>query len=172
MALGLAGCGSSSEPVPLARQAPCPGISILADGADLTRFTQGSDYDLTRMVVDARIAGFEARCDWVSSDRRSLEVLVTPRFDAERGPAARERNLELPWFVAVTADNDTRVLDRQAYATRVSFPPNVARAQATAQPVRLVLPLGNGTRAEDYVVRLSFQLTQEELALNRRRGPR
>jgi hypothetical protein len=171
-ALGLAGCGSSSEPASLVRQAPCPGIVILADGADLTRFTPGSGYDLTRVVVDARIAGFEARCDYASRDRRSLEVLITPRFDAERGPAAQGRSQELGWFVAVTDSADTRLLDRQAFTTRVTFPPNVARAQAAAQPLRLVLPIGNGTRAEDYIVRLSFQLTPEELALNRRRGPR
>jgi hypothetical protein len=171
-ALGLAGCGGSSEPTSLITQAPCPGIVILADGADLTRFSPGSGFDLTRMVVDARIAGFEARCDFTSRERRALEVLVTPRFEAERGPAAQGRNQDLGWFIAVTDSADTRVLDRQASTVRVNFPPNVSRAQAVTEPVRLVLPIANGMRAEDYIVRLSFQLTPEELALNRRRGPR
>jgi hypothetical protein len=54
----------------------------------------------------------------------------------------------------------------------VTFPPNVQRAEAVGRPVRVTVPLGEGRRAADYVLRLSFQLTPEELALNRQRGPR
>jgi hypothetical protein len=38
--------------------------------------------------------------------------------------------------------------------------------------VLLSMPLTGGRRAADYVVRVSFQLTPEELALNRQRGVR
>jgi hypothetical protein len=36
----------------------------------------------------------------------------------------------------------------------------------------VTVPLEEGRRASDYVLRLSFQLTQDELALNRQRGVR
>jgi hypothetical protein len=125
------------------------------------------------MVVDARIAGFDARCDWASRDRRTLDVRITPRFQAERGPAFEGRAVDLPWFVAMTDAADSTLLERVAATTRVAFPPNVPASAATGQAVRLTLPVGGEARApRDTNIRLSFQLTPEELALNRARGPR
>ncbi|HEV7263968.1 MAG TPA: hypothetical protein VGN83_03495 [Falsiroseomonas sp.] len=169
LTLMVAACGSPQLP---AGSAPCPRIAILADGADLTRFRGGAARDLTARTLDARIAGFNARCDYAGSDRRALEVRITPRFEAERGPAAEGRSADLPWFVALSDAADTRLFARVAQSTPVTFPPNVQRAEAVGRPVQVVVPLPEGRRAADYVLRLSFQLTPEELALNRQRGPR
>lgn len=169
--LALAGCGGSPAPT-AAGAAPCPRIAILADGADLTRYRPGAARDLTGMVLDARIAGFDARCDFTGSDRATLDVRVTPRFQAERGPAASGNTADLPWFVAVTDAGDTEILSRVAATTRIAFAPNVPRTQAAGQAVQVSMPLTGGRRAGDYTVRVSFQLTPEELALNRARGPR
>jgi hypothetical protein len=169
----LAACGGGSLPgTPAGNQAPCPRIAILADGADLTRFRGGASGDLTALTADARIAGFDASCDYTSRDRSGLQVRLTPRFDVERGPAAEGRTLDIPWFVALTDQADSAVLDRQAFTTRVAFGPNVARTTLAGQTARLTMPLGEGRRATDYTLRLSLQLTPEELALNRARGPR
>lgn len=167
----LAACGGGGTPPP-SGAAPCPRIAILADGADLTRFRPGAARDLTALTLDARIAGFDASCDYAGRDRDALEVRLTPRFEAERGPAAEGRSADLPWFAALSDSGDTRLFARQAEVTRVTFPPNVQRAGATGRPVRVTVPLGEGRRAADYILRLSFQLTPEELALNRQRGPR
>jgi hypothetical protein len=166
----LSACGGSGS-APAAGAAPCPRIAILADGADLTRFRSGAARDLTALTVDARIAGFQARCDYAGSDRRSLEVRLTPRFEAERGPAAEGRTADLPWFAVLTDVEDTTLVSRISETTRVTFPANVQRAEATGRPVRVMVPLGE-RRATDFVLRLSFQLTPEELELNRQRGPR
>lgn len=176
LAAGLAGCGAadslfSTAPTG-ASTAPCPRIAILADGADLTRFRPDAGRDLTAMQVDARITGFDARCDFAGRDRRALDVRVSPRFSAERGPAFEGRTADLPWFVAMTDVNDSAVLDRQAAVTRVSFPANQQRATAGGGTLRFTVPVAEGLRATDYILRISFQLTQEELALNRQRGPR
>lgn len=171
--LAVAACGSSpTGGASSDSAAPCPRIALLADGADMTRFRPGAGRDLTAMTLDARITGFDARCDYASRDRRALDVRITPRFEAERGPAAEGRTVDLPWFVAMTDANDTAVLERVAATTRVTFAPNVPRAAATGQAVRLTVPLTEGQRASDYIIRVSFQLTPEELALNRARGPR
>jgi len=168
----LAGCGGGSSNPVGALQAPCPRIAILGDGADLTRFRAGAERDLTAMVVDARVSGFEARCDFVGSDRRALDVRVTPGFDAERGPGSDGRVVDLRWFAALTDPGDTVVLDRQSFTTRVTFPINVQRASVTGGTARFSIPLSPGVRVADFTVRVSFQLTPEELALNRARGPR
>ena len=171
--VALAACGGSAPTNPLmAGQASCPRIAILADGADVTRFQGAGVRDLTAMVIDARIAGFDARCDYAGRDRRMLDVRVTPRFQAERGPAAQGRTADLGWFVALSNADDTEVLDRQAFTTRVTFGANAPRASVNGQTARLQVPIGDGAAAIDYLVRISFQLTPQELAQNRARGPR
>jgi hypothetical protein len=167
----LGGCGIFDAPADTG-PAPCPRIAILADGADLTRFAPGAPRDLTTQVLDARIVGFNARCDWASRDRRALGITVTPLFEVERGPAAEGRVVDLPWFVALSDPTDSQVIAREAYTLRVTFPANVQRAQQQGQRVRLTLPLPAGQRAAEYNLRISFQLTPDELALNRQRGPR
>jgi hypothetical protein len=172
----LAACGgsggSTTGNILTAGQAACPRITILADGADLTQYQAGAPADLTTMVVDARIAGFDATCDYASRDRRALDVRVTPRFQLERGPASGGRALEVPWFVALSDASDAEVLDRQAFTTRAALAANLPRATTTGQTARLRLPIGDGVSASNYVVRLSFQLTPDQLAQNRARGPR
>jgi hypothetical protein len=170
LALGLSACGGSSAPVE--GTAPCPRIAILADGADLTRFQPGAARDLTAMVVDARITGFDARCDFAGRDRRVLDVRITPRFAVERGPALAGQAADLPWFIALSDANDATVLERVPASTRVTFAPNVPRAEVTGRTAQLTVPVGGNLRAADYVARVSFQLTPEELEQNRQRGPR
>lgn len=170
--LALAACGGTAGTAPAGDTAPCPRIAILAEGADLTRFRDGGARDLTALTLDARITGFDARCDFAGRDRQELEVRVTPRFAAERGPAAQGATADLPWFVALSDAGDSTVFTRLTDTTRITFQPNVQRATATGRTARLTMPIGGERRAADYVVRLSFQLTPEELALNRQRGPR
>lgn len=176
----LASCGSSSSgegaaqatPRPtLPSTAPCPRITIIADAADLTRFRPGPRQDHAALELDARVLGFNARCDFVNRGD-GLEVLVAPGFEAERGPASRAPQAALPWFVAVTDPRDSQIFDKRNYETPVRFPANVARARAQGEEVRMVLPLTEGRRTGDFAVRIGFQLTPDELALNRRRGPR
>lgn len=165
----LSGCGgsgiSSTSP-----PAPCPRVTVLADGADLTRFRPGAGQDLAAMTTDARLVGFQARCDYLRR-REGVSVAISAVFDVERGPAATAREVSLPWFIAVTDAMDTQVIDRQEYVTPVAFETNVNRVRVQSRPVTLNFP-ADERLVENHNVRLSFQLTPEELALNRRRGPR
>jgi len=168
--LALAACGSSEPADVLANTvAPCPFVGIIADGADLTRF-QGGGADLSRMTLDARIAGFDLRCEWVGR-REALLVTITPRFSAERGPAAPPaRTIELPWTLGITNADQSQILARQDFAVRGTFPPNSPRLAMSAPPVPIRLPGRDG--AETRQILLGFSLTAEEIALNRRRGSR
>lgn len=163
----LAGCGGGGALPQMT--APCPRVAILADAADLTRFRAGGGRDLTAMELNASVAGFQARCDYAPGGA-GLDVTLTPGFTAERGPAATGRAAEIPYMVAV-AEGENRILARQAYTMRVSFPANVSRIRSTGEEVTIRIP-GSPQEAARKQVWLGFVLSPEELALNRERGPR
>jgi hypothetical protein len=165
----LAGCGGGGGTAG-SPPAPCPRITILADGADLTRFRAGAVRDLATMAFDARLVGFEARCDYTRR-REGVVVSISAVFDVERGPVAQARQATLPWFIAVTDVADSEIIDRQDFLTPVDFAPNVNQVRVQSRPVSLNFP-AEERLVENHNVRLSFQLTPEDLALNRRRGPR
>ena len=170
-ALPAAGCGGSGGGDRTSLPVACPRPGILADGADLTRWRPGPVRDLTTMVFDARLTGLNGSCRAGRRDR-SLEVTLAPSFTVERGAAGGgERVADLPWFVAVVGPGE-EVLQRRSFVERMAFNRGETRATGEGAPVRLSLPVGEERRATDYRVFVSFELTPEDVAVNRRRGPR
>jgi hypothetical protein len=167
----LAGCGGgASTSLSNSPPAPCPRITILADGADLTRFRDGAVPDIASMTSDARLVGFNAACDYTRR-RDGVNVRISAVFDVERGPVATVPRVSLPWFIAVTDAGDGQIIDRRDFVTPVLFQGNANRVRIASSPVVLSFP-AEERLVENHNVRLSFQLSPEELAMNRRRGPR
>ena len=77
--------------------------------------------------------------------------------------------MTLPWFIIVTDAGDAEVIDRQDFGTPVTFAGNASRVRVQSRPVALNLP-AEERLVENHTVRLSFQLTPDQLAANRRRG--
>jgi len=166
--LVLAGCGSSNNSrLPVA----CPRPGLLGEGADLTRYRPGPVRDLTTLEWDARLTGISGGCN-PGRGNRSIEMTLTAAFTVERGPSADGRVVDLPWFVAAVDARDETILSRQDFAERVTFARNEIRTSGQSAPVSISLPVGENRRAADYRILVSFDLSPEDLALNRRRGPR
>ncbi|CAH0284441.1 hypothetical protein ROS9278_04038 [Roseomonas sp. CECT 9278] len=165
----LAGCGGGTS-LSTNPPAPCPRITILADGADLTRHRDGAVPDLASMTSDARLIGFNANCDYTRR-RDGVSVRISAIFDVERGPAATAPRVSLPWFIAVTDAGDGQIIERRDYVTPAEFAANANRVRIASTPVVLSFP-AEERLVENHNVRLSFQLTPDDLERNRRRGPR
>lgn len=159
----LAGCGASSGP---AQPPPCPRVAILQDAADLARFQPGGGTDITDMVVEARMIGVSGGCQ--ARRGGTVEVTIRVGIEATRGPRATGRAEQLPYFIAVT-DAAGRVVDKAEFAVSVEFPANVSRRRGSDEQ-RLVIP--SGTNPADLRVDIGFQLTPDQVALNRRRAAR
>jgi hypothetical protein len=168
-ALWLAGCGDRSPARLGGIQAPCPQIGVIGEAADLTRFRPGGGADLTALVVNAQVSGFKATCDYAPR-QGGLVVTLTPEITAERGPAASGPSRDIPYMVAVV-DNGDRVLSRAEYTLRAAFPPNVAKVKSAGEELSITLT-GGVAEASSRRVLIGFVLSPEELAANRRRGPR
>ncbi|MDN3563422.1 hypothetical protein QWZ14_03420 [Paeniroseomonas aquatica] len=165
----LAGCGSAGTTTRLPTACPTPGL--LAEGADLTRHRPGPVQDLTTLEFDAKLTGLSGACA-AGRDDRSIEMQLTTGFSVERGAASDGRSVDLPWFVAVLDRRSDQILSRQIFVERAGFARNETRTAITSAPVTLSLPVGENRRAADYRILVSFMLSEEDLALNRRRGPR
>lgn len=156
----LSGCGDTTD----AKFAPaCPHLTLLADGADLVRFN-GSGRDVTDRVLEARIVGVDAAC----RPGRNAAVVASLKLQADvaRGPAARGRAAQVPYFVAVM-DGD-RVLDRREFVLDVTFAANVDSLRVNGGELELRFPEAGDRGAARYRIVVSLQLTEEELAHNRR----
>lgn len=160
----LGGCESSTR-FPLA----CPTPSILAEGADLTRFRDGAERDLTALESDARMVAVEGGCN---RGNNAIEMKLAVGFTVDRGPAARSREVELPWFVAVVDNRSNRVLSERNFTDGVIFNPNETRVSGMSRDVQVTLPVSEARAPRDYTIYVSFRLTPEQLALNRQRGSR
>ena len=164
-AAALAAC---SAPKPTEFAPSCPRVAIVADAADLSRYRPGGGQDLTDLVLDGRIAGFKGGCE--REDRDHVRTTLTVDLQMLRGPATQGRRAQVSYFVAVR-DGD-RILDKQTYNLGVTFPDNQDQMRMTGPETSLLVAVSKEKAAAAYDVLIGFQLSPEELALNRRRGPR
>ncbi len=145
----------------------CPETSVRPDAADLTRF-QGTGTDLTDMVVDGRITRPTGKC--ALDDATHLRTILNVNLELTRGPASKSRTVDVTYFVAVLK-GDT-ILAKQEYRVPTEFPSNTDHVRLAGDEIDLVLPVTEKVSGAAYRVLIGFQLTPEELAFNRRRGPR
>ena len=162
VAFGLAACSAPDKFPPA-----CPSLALLPDAADLTRYRAGGQ-DITDLIVDARITAIPAKCQ--PGEPGTVAASLKVAMAAQLGPAATIRRFTLPYFVAVMFKGD--VVDKQDYVLTADFPSNANQALPSSPDIDLVLPVSREKSAAAYSIFVGYLLTPEELALNRRRGPR
>jgi hypothetical protein len=157
-ALLLAGCSQEPQFAPL-----CPQLALLAEGADMVRFA-GTGRDMTDRVLEARIVSVDGRC----APGRKGEVTAKINVLAEliRGPAAQSRTAQVPYFVAVTRGE--QIMDRKQFMLNATFPANVDVQRVDGGELSMSFPVSAQQGASDFKIYVSLQLTEEELAYNRR----
>jgi hypothetical protein len=155
----LAACGAGNEE----KFAPaCPGLALLPDAGDLTRFT-GDGRDVTNLVIRARITKVPASCEADKPDvvRATLHV----EADLRRGPATGATPAPVGYFVALMEQG--RVLREQDFALAPKFAPNDDYASVHGDDIELLLPVSKTKSAAAYQIYVGFRLTPDELAYNR-----
>ena len=171
--IGLAGCTAYDTMVGEKNQIMiCPRISVVADTVIVTKFRPGPGRDLTDVVIEGEITALSLECKRsgdVKGGTGQIDVAINIVMEAERGAADRERRGALEYFVGI-ADKDRNILQRQVFTTSASFTGNVTRVQVTDKPIDLKIPLKAGQTPDDYEILVGFQLSRDELELNRRRS--
>ena len=148
----LDGCGPGKDEFPPA----CPRADLLWEAADLSRYRDESStaiQDIRDLVLSARIIAIPAKCQ--QGDAAKLQQCPPPQPPPEDDQHATEGG---------------RVLDKKVYVMRVIFPENVDQVALTSEGVHMVFPVSATKSGAAYTVLAGFQLTEQELAFNRRKG--
>ncbi len=174
LALGLGACSTYefvsdklSDPIVL----KCPNYWVVADAASVVKFRPGPGRDLTDVNYEGKIIGVRLGCVSNISKRTrtgTMDVDVTVRFNAQRGPANRDRKARFDYFVRVL-DPNKKILKGQDLSVVINFPGNKTRIQFRSQPLTLELPITSKWPNTYYRIFAGFKLTRKELDFNRRK---
>jgi hypothetical protein len=96
--------------------------------------------------------------------------VVQVKASVTRGPAASGRQANLGYVITVV--EGAQIIDQQDYAIATAFPPNVDRIDISGPPITLLFPVSAQKQASAYKIYVGLRLTPDELAENRKRGPR
>jgi hypothetical protein len=162
--LPVIGCGPGRN-----QFAPvCPTARLVPALADLTRYAgPGGSHDLTDLILQARVVSVQGKCQ-AGDDKSLVRAEVQISISVQRGPAMRGPDADVAVFLAV-AEGET-VRDKKVYPVHVQFPPNVDRLLVSSGDIDLDLPVSKAKSAASYGIIAGFQLTPDELAVNRQAG--
>jgi len=142
----------------------CPRVALLADAAHLTVYRQGPGRDLTDIVYQADLGRISGECVYTHSKSKVTVEMKLP-ISAKRGPADRDRVVDLPYFVAVV-DNQSHILARQEFGTTIEFAQDQTEA-GTVEELEQIIPLKKDQPGSAFQVMVGFRLTPEQLKQNR-----
>ncbi len=161
----LFGCGPDN---PNAFAPACVPVGILAEGADLTSYA-GPSHDLSTLVTQASLIGVNGSCS-NAQQGHALHTEASVVISVLRGPAARGRDVTVPYFVALL--HGTSIVSKTDRSIEAHFPPNVDRLALRSDPLVLDLPISRRMNSDSYRLEFGLQLTPEQLAYNREHLPR
>ncbi|MEQ9489306.1 MAG: hypothetical protein RIM72_09980 [Alphaproteobacteria bacterium] len=152
----LAGCSGNE---PLVR---CPSIRVPVDTGTMTRFVDGSDGDITDVIMETRFTAARGVC---SVDDDLVEVEAILEIGVREGPASTSSVGSLSIFVAV-ADKDRTILQRRSLPVAVDFSGNRSTVLHRERLV-IEIPKTEEQRGDSFVIFTGFELSKDELRFNR-----
>ena len=152
--VALSGCGLFST-APEKPAQPCPSTVILRPLANTAVFAPGPERRPENVAFYGLLSDVESKCSFAAgSVTMTLDVIVI----GQRGPAARGDSVDLDYFVAVTAPQQT-ILDKKPFRVRIGFGPNQIRA-GVSDHIAVAIPLA-GHQPGDLTLDFGFQQTPD-----------
>jgi hypothetical protein len=166
LSVSLAACSSSSS---IESTPPCTPVWILKDAAFVTRFLDGGGRDIIDVLHEGEITGFTETCEYDVDEETGIgqmQTEINTQITALRGPADRERAATVTYFIALT-DLNHEVLEKKFLDVVIEFPGNRRKVKFYDEPVPFSIPISPERSAENYLIFIGFQVTQEEITYNR-----
>jgi hypothetical protein len=170
VALGLpflASCQQAAQ-----RSMPCPMVQVLPDASYLTRFA-GESEDLTDTAFEARIGIANQLCHYqVNNDtgKTTIATDLSLRIEASRGPKLTGDKADLRYYVSVTGPSGSHMGDpkwRNTFDVSIPLTADKPTNGVIDQP-SITIPLKKDESGDFYRIYVYFDVTEKELAYNRR----
>jgi hypothetical protein len=156
----LAGCATPNPNL-------CPATAILADAARVTVMRAGAPADLSGELYSVALTDAATDCR-LDRKRGETDSSLSLTFRAVRAPSADGASYSVPYFVAVTMAD--RVVNKRLYTVRFAFAPGASSATFNVSPDNTQIHLGNGHLPWDYQLTAGLQLTDAQVAYNKKMG--
>ena len=142
----------------------CPVAAILDEPGQLVRFQTAASSGPGDMLFQTKMKKVSGVCDF---DEKSIDLELGIVMEALRGPANKAGRAKFVYFVAIL-NRDKEVLNRVEFPMLAIFERQDTRVDFV-EDVTVTIPRRKGDTPNDYLVYLGFEMTQAELAYNRRR---
>lgn len=160
---GVASCSETPK-----QSMPCPVVKAVPDASYLTRFG-GESEDLTDTAFEARLVDVQSKCvyseDTDSKKTRIVSDLLV-KVLASRGPKLTGDNATFNYVVALTGQGGQK-LQRQPFDVTIPLTSDKPTASITDNPT-VTIPLKNSENGDYYQIYIFLEVTEKELAYNRR----
>jgi len=157
-ALVLTSCGIFQPSSPKV----CPRVSLLNEAAKLTQYRDGPGRDLIDVLYEARVHDVNWACGY-SDNRLRIEAKID--LVAQRGPASKGANAQVPYFVAII-DKAQNIIAKAEFESEIEFRDGRRRA-GVREEVEQIIYLKEGEVGTDYEIIVGLQLTAPQLKQNR-----
>lgn len=165
-ALLLAACADDNV-APQSR--PCPAVKVIQDASYLTRFT-GSGEDLTDTSFEARINRSKSLCYYEENRETGATTIrseIQIEFAASRGPNNPDSAARFRYQVGVTGPGGQKM--GTPMLLDVDIPFTASKVQDVSQDdIVVYTPINQGENGDFYQIWISLEVTEKELAYNRR----
>lgn len=144
----------------------CPKIEIVDELSSFSDFN-GSMRD-NNLISRVNLSQVESSC---SIQRKQVAIDLKLAFNGELGPRAKMKSSDkpffsYPFFVAVTNQNGV-ILAKEVFAASMTYERN-EQTHTYFESLRQLIPISNADHARRFRVMIGFQLTEDQLAYNRR----
>lgn len=147
---------------------PCPPLSLAPNLSEMIEFKNLSKPSAKTETARLRITEVQGICN-IRDGNLIMDIAFT--FDGSLGPMARVKKTDrpsfaFPYFVAVTGP-DGNVLSKEIFAASMMYEANQNTLQLE-ETITQSMPLATNGNIPSYKIITGFQLTNEQLAYNRR----
>ncbi len=136
----------------------------------VTFYRPGPGRDLTDVAYEVEIGDIAFECSYdFDAAGDSVAIALNILFIAQRGPAAEQDRVEVPYFAAVTSAS-RQILAKKLFTVVLEFEGNAVRAQVVEELAQSI-PFPAGADGSAYKSFIGLQLTPGQLEdLRRERG--
>jgi hypothetical protein len=147
---------------------PCPAVKMVPSAAYVTRFA-GDSEDLTDTAFEARILGVKPMCKYTVDTEKQKSSITSDlliQISASRGPKFTGESVTFNYFVALTGQGGTQIM-RQKFDVTLPLTAEKPTGTIVDNPT-VMIPLKKGENGDYYQVFVYLEVSEKELAYNKR----